>query len=171
MALEPFYEPYLFSFQEELDEIKAVWNSHRIRPTKNPNVPSGIPDMMFTVPQLWFSEDLIVPHNDLDDCKQACKFLSSVPCDEDIFDLCSIVMSESGLSFPTNKSQAQEFYLTLREGLRPLVYNWAATEVVFKDPGSLICTSLLLYLLCTKKKKKFFLYLYFILIKACRYNI
>ena len=65
---------------------------------------------MFTVPQLWGTEDFIVPHSDLDICKEACKFLSAVPCDEDIFDLCTMIMSESGLTFPKDISEAQEFY-------------------------------------------------------------
>jgi hypothetical protein len=59
---------------------------------------------MFTVPQLWGTEDFIVPHSDLDICKEACKFLSAVPCDEDIFDPCTMIMSESGLTFLKNIS-------------------------------------------------------------------
>ncbi|KAF3844458.1 hypothetical protein F7725_007621 [Dissostichus mawsoni] len=109
--------------QEHLDKIKAVWNTHRIRPTKNCNVPSGIPDVMYTVPQLWGSEDCVVPHSDLGACKQACKFLSTIPCDEDVFDLCNMIMLESGLTFPTNIPQAQDLYLTIREALRSLIFN------------------------------------------------
>ena len=75
--------------------------------------------MMYTVPQLWGSEDFIVPHTDL----EACKFLSVVPCDEDIFDLCNMIMSELDLTFPENILQAQEFYLTIREAVRSLIFN------------------------------------------------
>ncbi|KAF3834382.1 hypothetical protein F7725_025586 [Dissostichus mawsoni] len=101
--------------QEHLDKIKAVWNTHRIRPTKNCNVPSGIPDVMYTVPQLWGSEDCVVPHSDLGACKQACKFLSTIPCDEDVFDLCNMIMLESGLTFPTNIPQAPSSLTELPE--------------------------------------------------------
>ena len=92
--------------KEELQEHCKAWS----RSAHNTNVPSGIPDVMFTVPQLWGTEDFIVPHSDLDICKEACKFLSAVPCDEDIFDLCTMIMSESGLTFPKDISEAQEFY-------------------------------------------------------------
>lgn len=39
LGFKPFFN-HTYS-QEELDEINAVWNSHRIRPTRNHNVPVG----------------------------------------------------------------------------------------------------------------------------------
>ncbi|MGH0117567.1 UNVERIFIED_CONTAM: hypothetical protein FKN15_005069 [Acipenser sinensis] len=89
--------------QEELSGIKKVWNAHRIRPSMNVNVPSGIPDVMFLAPHLWGAEDLIVPLSDLKTCKQACKFLTAILCDEDVFDLCTIAIEESGLGFPNRE--------------------------------------------------------------------
>lgn len=114
---------FLFFFQEELDQIKAVWNSHRIRPSMNHNVPSGIPNLMYSVPQLCSSEDFIVPHNDLDICKEACTFLSNVPCDKDIFDICNIIASEMGLTFPKSILEVQQFHVKIREALRSLIFN------------------------------------------------
>lgn len=99
---------FTFCFQDELDEIRNVWNSHRIRPSTNSNVPSGIPDVMYLAPHLWGAEDHIVSQNndDLDTVKEVCKFITPVPCDEDVFDFCAIAMEESGLSFPTSISEA-----------------------------------------------------------------
>ncbi|KAE8286914.1 hypothetical protein D5F01_LYC01366 [Larimichthys crocea] len=37
---------FMSIIQELLNDIQGVWNAHRIRPSKNPNVPSGIPDVM-----------------------------------------------------------------------------------------------------------------------------
>ncbi|CAJ1057660.1 uncharacterized protein LOC119777619 [Xyrichtys novacula] len=33
--------------QEVLNGIRGVWNAHRIRPSRNTNVPSGTPDVMY----------------------------------------------------------------------------------------------------------------------------
>ncbi|XP_065129177.1 uncharacterized protein [Paramisgurnus dabryanus] len=115
-----------FSFmaiiQEELNELRDVWNAHRIRPSKNTNVPCGKPDVMFMAPHLWGVEDLIVPlTEDLNACKENCKFLSSVPCDEDVFDLCTIIMEESDLQFPSTRTQALDLYLHLRDVVRPQI--------------------------------------------------
>lgn len=106
---------FAFHYQEEKDEIKAVWNNHPIHPFKDLSVPSVILEVMYTVPQLWASEDFMVPHNDLYNCKQACTFISVVSSDIDLFDLCNTVMSESKLTFAKNISEAQEFYLTIKK--------------------------------------------------------
>lgn len=99
------YNLHLLFFQEQLNEIKKVWNTHRIRPSRNPSVPSGIPNIMFSAPHLWGADDHLVHVNasDLATAKQTCKFLSTIPCDEDIFDLCTITMEESGLDLTTHQ--------------------------------------------------------------------
>ncbi|KAJ8290578.1 hypothetical protein GJAV_G00014810 [Gymnothorax javanicus] len=52
--------------QDQLNEIKNVWNTHRIRPSRNPNLPSGIPNIMFSAAHLWGVDDHIVQHNAID---------------------------------------------------------------------------------------------------------
>ena len=75
---------FLFLQQELLNDIQGVWNAHRMRPSKNPNVPSGIPDVMYMAPHLWGAENCLVQlTEDLTACKHSCKFLSSAPCDVD----------------------------------------------------------------------------------------
>lgn len=115
--------PLPFSLQEDLNEIRDIWNAHRIWPSKNTNVPSGIPNVMYLAPRLWGAEDHLVPlSDDLATCKESCKFLSSVPCDEDMFDLCTIIMEESGLEFPMSRSQALDLYVSLRDIIRPQIF-------------------------------------------------
>lgn len=100
--------------QEELNNIRNAWNVHCIRSSKNTNVPYGTPDVMFMAPPLWDEEDHIVPlkTDDLTSCN--CKFLNSVPCDEDMFDLCTLIMEETGLQFPSTRAQA----LSVRHSVR-----------------------------------------------------
>ncbi|KAM9735041.1 uncharacterized protein ACNS7B_014401 [Menidia menidia] len=109
--------------QEVLNDIRGVWNAHRIRPSKNTNVPSGIPDVMYMAPHLWGAEDCLVPlTEDLTTCKDSCTFVSSVPCDVDVFDLCTIIMEESSLEFPSTMSQALDLYFHLRDTFRPQLF-------------------------------------------------
>lgn len=63
-------------------------------------------------------------------CKEAGTFLSNVPCDEDIFDMCNIIASELGLPFPKSIPEVQEFYVTIREVLRSLIFNWVVKQTV-----------------------------------------
>ncbi|KAF3850028.1 hypothetical protein F7725_019747 [Dissostichus mawsoni] len=39
--------------QDELDDTAQVWNAHTIRPSRNLNVPSGRPNVMYAVPDLY----------------------------------------------------------------------------------------------------------------------
>ncbi|XP_049457607.1 uncharacterized protein LOC125904311 [Epinephelus fuscoguttatus] len=106
--------------QEELNNIKDVWNAHRIRPTSNPNVPHGIPNVMYSTPELWDTEDCAMPldQEELDVSKGQCVLRSCVPCDEDIFDLCMIIVEELGLQFPSKSPlEAIDLYLTLRNAI------------------------------------------------------
>lgn len=84
-------------------------------------MPSGIPNIMFSAPHVWGVDDHIVRHDaiDLATAKQTCKFLTTIPCDGDIFDLCIITMEELGLGFPINTSEALDLYLSLRDVIRP----------------------------------------------------
>ncbi|KAI7801287.1 hypothetical protein IRJ41_003539 [Triplophysa rosa] len=105
--------------QEQLDDIATVWNAHRIRPSANCNVPCGIPNIMFMAPQLWGTEDFIVqPDSDLQIAQEACMFLSAIPCDEEVFDLCTILMEEQNLRFPSDRREAFELYVELRDAIR-----------------------------------------------------
>ncbi|KAL4009329.1 hypothetical protein ACER0C_003181 [Sarotherodon galilaeus] len=106
-----------------LDDIRSVWNAHRIRPSKNNNVPCGIPDVMHMAPHLWGAEDCLVPlAEDLTLCKNSCTFVSSVPCDVEVFDLCTIIMEESSLEFPSTMSQALDLYFHLRDTVRSQLF-------------------------------------------------
>ncbi|KAA0719570.1 hypothetical protein E1301_Tti022423 [Triplophysa tibetana] len=104
---------------EELDEIATVWNAHRIRPSTNCNVPCGIPNIMFMAPQLWGTEDFIVQQDSdhLQIAQEACMFLSAIPCDEEVFDLCTILMEERNLRFSSDRRDAFELYVELRDAI------------------------------------------------------
>ena len=41
---------FMHLVQKSLNEVKNEWNAHRIRPSRNTNVPGGIPDQLFFVP-------------------------------------------------------------------------------------------------------------------------
>ena len=86
-------------------------------------MPSGIPDVMFMAPHLWGAEDCLVPLiGDLTTCKDSCTFVSSVPCDVNVFDLCTIIMEESSLEFPSTMSLALDLYFHLRDTVCPQLF-------------------------------------------------
>ncbi|KAF3839919.1 hypothetical protein F7725_018636 [Dissostichus mawsoni] len=79
---------FMAIIQEDLNEIRHVWNAHRIRPSTNAMSPQEY--LISCIRHLICGDDLPT-------CKESCKFLTSIPCDEDVFDLCTIIMEESGM--------------------------------------------------------------------------
>ncbi|XP_019729826.1 uncharacterized protein LOC109518449 isoform X2 [Hippocampus comes] len=105
--------------QDELDDMALVWNSHLIRPSKNMNVPSGRPNVMYTLPELYGTRDFLSPVDDeqVQLCKSQCVFRLTMPCDPDVFALCAFLMSRSDLMPPKDRYQAVNLYLHLRAAL------------------------------------------------------
>lgn len=105
--------------QDELDATKESWNSHLIRPSKNVNVPHGRPDIMYTVPELYDTEDYLcdVSEQDIISCEEDCLHRSDIACDEDVHTLCTYIMAENNLTVSVDAYMAIDLYLTLREKL------------------------------------------------------
>ncbi|XP_030609254.1 uncharacterized protein LOC115796912 [Archocentrus centrarchus] len=110
---------FMGPIQDELDETAQVWNAHSIRPSKNINIPSGRPNVMYTLPELYRTRDFIchVEEEHVELCKNECVFRQTKPCDQDVYELCSILMSESHRTPPTDPYQAVNLYMHLREAI------------------------------------------------------
>lgn len=106
-----------------MDDVAHVWNAHIIRPSANPNVPSGQPNVMFSWPELYGTQDYIcaVDNDALQLCKSRCTFRQPVPCDPDVYELCNILMTELNLPIPSEIYQALDLYMCLREKLIELL--------------------------------------------------
>lgn len=83
--------------QDELDDTAQIWNAHTIKPSKNVNVPSGRPNVMYALPELYRTTDLLAPveNENLQLCKNECIFRLTIPCDPDVYELCNMIMAES----------------------------------------------------------------------------
>ena len=103
--------------QDELDVTVETWDSHKIRPSRNDNVPHGRPNVMFMLPSLYGSDDYInrVSLNDLSVCRNISVYRSSVACDSDVFKLCTLLQAHHGLNFPKDGYEACTLYVKLKE--------------------------------------------------------
>ena len=77
---------------------------------------------MYLVPGLYESENYLnsVPSDKLLACREECVFRSSVPCDEDVFHLCTFIMAQLNLDIPFDDYSGLDLYLELREILSSL---------------------------------------------------
>lgn len=102
--------------QRELQEVAQLWNSHRIRPSRNAVSPSGRPLLMYSIPELFGSTDhlKVVDPQQIELCREECLPRGPFPCDQTVFDICCLIMSENHLQPPTTVEEAIELYLFLR---------------------------------------------------------
>nr|XP_054761103.1 uncharacterized protein LOC129267417 [Lytechinus pictus] len=115
---------FLHLIQAELDEVVDVWDRHLIRPSRNIQAPSGRPNIMFNLPSLYTTRDYLhgVSQERMQACKEECVFRKTIPCDEDIFELCCI-MNEVGYEYPRDRHGARLLYVALRREITHLLNN------------------------------------------------
>lgn len=118
---------FYVSLQRDLDSILETWNAHHIRTVRHSRSPSGRPSLLHSFPELYGTHDYLfeVSDNDFDVCKEQCVFRKPVPCDEDVFEMCSIIVAERDLPYPTGSEEALDLYLTLRQATR----DWLGVHV------------------------------------------
>ena len=88
------------------------WNFHRICPSKNQNGPSGRPAVMYTVPSIYETRSHLqqVDRIHIQLCQDECQYRDNYPCDEDIFELSTIIMEENGWRAPLDVDDAVLLY-------------------------------------------------------------
>lgn len=103
--------------QKDLDNVMTTWNIHPIRPTKNQNCPHGKPMVMYMLPGTYETRSyrIEVDQHKIDVCKRECIFRKEKYCDEDIWELCEIYMTENALPSPTCLNSTIALYKTLRD--------------------------------------------------------
>ena len=108
--------------QHELDEIKSLWNSYRIRHIKNSNSPGGRPDVLYFTPEGLGVTDckFALDSHDVNLAMDYCQTPSLFGWSVDFFELSKIIMQEKNLTAPKNASNAKTLYITLIQGIEKL---------------------------------------------------
>ena len=102
--------------QSELDDVAKVWNTHRIRPTRNQRAPYGRPILMYHTPEMYETERFhcAVSSDKIALCEQEVTGKNVYPCDNDVFELCCLLMEENNLSdAPEDAYEAAYLYVSL----------------------------------------------------------
>ncbi|KAL3868611.1 hypothetical protein ACJMK2_041407 [Sinanodonta woodiana] len=88
---------FMSILQEDIDEAVTVWNTHCIRPSKNQNVPSGRPCVLYTMPLLYGTQDY-----------------ATNPSEPELQELFQILMEENNLEIMRSPEVALNTYKSLR---------------------------------------------------------
>ena len=113
--------------QRTLDDIKLVWNSHKLQTQRNQTGPTGRPMIMYTMPQMYNTRNYEqqVDADDLGHCRDRCTFRRSTTCDQAVYTLCEFLIADYVIELPVNAEEGCELYLFLRKEVRELLENIA----------------------------------------------
>ncbi|XP_061194505.1 uncharacterized protein LOC133202665 [Saccostrea echinata] len=111
--------------QKDIDEAVSVWNTHRIRPTRNGNVPAGKPCILYCLPELEGTRDYSIPLDQhvLEICRNECSFNKNTPSDPDMHEFFKILMEENYIASPNCLEDACNLYVTLRNLANREIYH------------------------------------------------
>ena len=113
----------LIILQNDIDATVNTWNCHLIRPTKNARAPSGRPNVMYQLPELFGTRNYLFHprREEIQFCREECLFREPVPCDIDVYDMCCILMVEKGYRFPVDHHGALLLYRALSDDFKDLM--------------------------------------------------
>ena len=106
-----------------MDSTVKTWNRHLIRPSRNANSPSGRPDVMYHIPELYGEIGYLceVSSQQIDVCKEECSFRGPVPCDQDVYDMSCLLMKENRYQYPNDPDSAVYLYRELRRMISAVI--------------------------------------------------
>ena len=106
---------FLGIIQTELDEVRILWNNHRIRKVRNSECPEGRPDVLFFSPSLTNGRECSYKI-DKSDFQLAQGFSQDPPllgCSKEMVELCSIIMKDKGYQLPNDADSAKDLFYSL----------------------------------------------------------
>lgn len=108
---------YMPVIRSELQRVAVHWNTHRIRPSTNPDCPSGKPDTLFFLPSSITPQTVdckhIVDKDDIEIAEQHCGSDLPPDCMPSFADLAKILIGELGLDIPNSPEAAKYLYIKL----------------------------------------------------------
>lgn len=102
--------------QEELSRFSQIWNLHKIRKSRNPESPDGRPDVLYFLPDVTASRDLLtaVSPDDIEIARERCCMNApQFGCSAEFAELALFIMQEKNLTMPSSKEDAIILYTTL----------------------------------------------------------
>ena len=115
---------YMELLRSEMKRIERLWNTHMIRPSRNQEVPSGRPDVLYLLPELQNATDrkIGVNEDEVSIAEEVCCQEDPRPdCLEDFKLLANIIMEEEGMEKPSCHREARELYLHLTQHILDLL--------------------------------------------------
>ena len=106
---------FMFIIQQELDEMKSMWNTHYIREVQNSECPPGRSNVLYFMPEQSGGRSFRFPVNEMDvnACHPFCELPDVNGCTNETHELLRLIMREEELEFPCNATEAKNLFVSI----------------------------------------------------------
>ena len=106
---------FMFLIQQELDEMKSMWNTHYIREVRNLKCHSGRPNVLYYIPDQSGGRSFRFPVNEMDikACHPFCKLPDVNGCANETQELVRLIMRKEELEFPPKATEAKNLFISM----------------------------------------------------------
>jgi hypothetical protein len=103
--------------RNNIKDIVEYWNGHKVRKVSNSQCPAGVPEILFTVPEVYGKSDYRQPvESDLLLFTNSIlgKPLNEYSCSDAYADICLHLMADMSLRMPYNVFEAVDLFVQLK---------------------------------------------------------
>ena len=137
-----------FSFtiiiQQELDEMKSMWNTHYIREVRHSEWPPGWTNILYVTPEQSRGRSFRLPVNEMDinSCHPFCELLDVNGCTNETHELVRLIMQEEEQEFPSDAAEAKKYFYFHHKKHR--ITTTLMRAFIIRTTPTLYCTDILL---------------------------
>ena len=128
---------FMFIIQQELDEMKSMWNTHYIREVRISECPPGEPNVLYFIPEQSGGKSFRFAVNEMDinACHHFCELPDLIGWIIETHELVRLITGEEELEFPSN---AFYFHHKKHRSTTTLILR----EYIIRTTQTLYCTDI-----------------------------
>ena len=136
---------FIIIIQQELDEMKSMWNTHYIREVRHSEWPPGWTNILYVTPEQSGGRSFRFPVNEMDinSCHPFCELLDVNGCTNETHELVRLIMQEEEeQEFPSNAAEAKKYFYFHHKKHR--ITTTLMRAFIIRTTPTLYCTDILL---------------------------
>lgn len=110
--------------RNNLKDVVDYWNGHKVRKVSHSQCPAGVPDILYTVPEIYGKSDYKQPvESDLLYFANRVlgKSLNEYTCSDEFADICLQLMAANSLRMPNDVFEALDLFVQLKSDIYAII--------------------------------------------------
>ena len=112
---------FMSIIQDELHEMKKIWNTHYTREVRNSENPPGRPNVLYFLPERSGGGNSPINMNVVEVCNAFVEQPSITGCTDHSHELARLIMHENALELPKSATEARNLFVTLIQNIEAML--------------------------------------------------